>query len=64
MARVKAFRASYGMTAEIKGVYHKFHAELEVEIDAEDDAADVRKRTWNTVQVEVEKQIKDVLDVQ
>ncbi len=60
MAKVKAFRAEYGLSAEIKGIWHKFHAAIEIELTESDDIAEIKEKAWNTVINECEKQIKDL----
>ncbi len=60
MARVKAFRAEYGLSAEIKGIWHKFYTAIEIELTEGDDITEVKEKAWNTVINECEKQIKDL----
>lgn len=62
MARMKSFKAEYGASAEIQGIWHKFYAGVEIELSEGDDTAKVKEMAWNTVHHEVEKQVKKVTD--
>lgn len=62
MPKFKAFRAEYGMSAEIRGVWHKFHCAIELEPTDDEDFAEVKEKAWNTVINEVEKQIEEVTE--
>lgn len=62
MAKVKSFKAEYGLSIQIKDNWHKFSCSLETEIEPNDDIKRVKEMTWNTVIVEIEKQVKEVLD--
>ena len=62
MAKVKTFKAEYGMSIEIRGVWHKFGCSVEVEAEPDDDPVKLKEKTWNTVLLEIEKQVKIVLD--
>lgn len=61
MAKVKEVTASYGASAEINGVWHKFQFGITVEIEDGDDTNKVKEMCWNTCQVEVEKQFNEVI---
>lgn len=61
MARVKSFKAAYGTSAEVEGVWHKFHSEIEIELTEGDNVGDIKEKAWNTVKYEVENQIKKEL---
>ena len=60
MARVSSIRTEYGVSAEIKGSWHKFYVGVEVVVDENDDLEKVKKRAWNTCYAEIEKQIKEL----
>lgn len=62
MAKVLTFKADYGMSIQIKEIWHKMSCSMEVEIEPKDELALVKERTWNSVIIEVEKQFKDILD--
>lgn len=62
MAKVKSFKAEFGMSAEIKDVWYKFYSGIELEIEPDDDVSEVKEKAWNTVTHEVEKQILKVLN--
>lgn len=62
MAKVKSFKAEFGSSAEIKGVWYKFYAGIELEMEPGDDTEEVKKKAWNTVVHEVEKQLAEVLN--
>lgn len=62
MAKVKTFTSNYGMSLEIKEIWYKFQAGIEVEVEEGDDLEKVKKMAHNTVQVEVEKQLQAVVD--
>lgn len=62
MPRVKEFSAEYGTSVEIRGVWHKFHCAITVELFPEDGKEileKVKARTWDVVYEEIEKQIKE-----
>jgi hypothetical protein len=61
MPKVKSISASYGSSAEINGVWHKFIFAIEVELEEGDDTAKVKDMAWNTCFNEVEKQFKEVI---
>lgn len=61
MAKVKSFRADFGVSAEIKGKWYKFSAGIELEFEPDDKPEEVKKKAWNTVVTEVEKQVHEVL---
>lgn len=60
MAKVKSFKAEFGSSAEIKGVWYKFYSGIELELEPGDDTEDVKERAWNTVIREIEKQMEEV----
>jgi hypothetical protein len=64
VAKVKAFRAEYGSSIEIQGVWHKIHCAVEIELDKNEQTpekiAEIKEKAWNTVIVEVEKQFKEI----
>ena len=62
MAKVKTFAAEYGMSIEIRGVWHKFSCKIEAETEPGDDLINLKEKTWNTVLMEIEKQVKAVLE--
>lgn len=61
MAKVTRFRAGYGLSAEINGIWHKFNAEIEIEMENGDDVQEQKRKAWNTVIAEVEKQVEEAL---
>jgi len=63
MAKVKSFKAEYGMSVELGGVWNKFYCGIELELENGDDTQDVKKKAWNTVVLEVEKQVEDAVRV-
>ena len=60
MAKVKSFTAEFGTSMEIKGMWYKFNSGIELEIEPNDDVADVKEKAWNTVINEIEKQVLEV----
>ena len=60
MAKVKSFRAEYGLSAEIKGIWHKFYSAIEIEPTEGDDVSELKEKAWNTVISECEKQIDNL----
>lgn len=60
MAKVKSFKAELGVSVEIKGQWYKFNAGIELELDPEDDTAEVKRKAWNTVHTEIEKQVLEL----
>lgn len=64
MAKVKTFGATYGTSVEINTVWHKIQASIEVEIEEGDDIEHVKAMCHNTVQLEVQKQLEDLIDMQ
>jgi len=64
MAKVKAFRAGYGtsfQTGGQNGPWHKVTCEIEIEIEGNDNVEDVKRKAWNTVEAEVEKQVDEII---
>lgn len=62
MAKVKTFHSSFGMSLDIRGVWHKFQAGIEIELEDDDDIAKVKEMAHNTVQLEVQNQLQQALD--
>jgi hypothetical protein len=62
MAKLKSFKVEYGSSVEIKGTWHKFNCGVELEIEDGDDTDAVKKRAWNTVYNEIEKQVSELLN--
>lgn len=60
MAKVKAFRAEYGTSVEVRGIWHKLYCAIEIEPDENEDVTEVKNKAWNTVFTEIENQIKDI----
>ena len=60
MPKVVSFKASTGISMELKGTWYKFSAGIEVELEPEDDTNKVKEMAWNTVHLEIEKQIKEI----
>lgn len=61
MAKVSKIEASYGTSAEIKGMWHKFQFSMEIELAEDDNLEENKEKLWNTVQFEVEKQVEDLI---
>lgn len=61
MSKVVKFSTEYGLSVQIKDIWHKFGCGIEVEIEPNDDVKEVKERAWNTVIGEVERQMKTVL---
>jgi hypothetical protein len=61
MAKVKSFRAETGVSVELKGQWYKFYTAIELELEEGDDTAEVKKKAWNTVHAEIEKQFTELL---
>lgn len=61
MAKVVAFAAEYGVSAELRGHWHRFSARVEVAVEDSDEPSEVMKKAWNTVISEVEKQVQEVI---
>lgn len=59
MAKMKSFKAEFGLSVEIGGIWHKYYAGVEIECEPNDDTKKVKEMAWNTVISEVEKQIED-----
>lgn len=62
MAKVKSFKAEFGASAEIKGIWYKFYAGIELEIEPGDNTEEVKQKAWNTVIHEVEKQMAELVN--
>lgn len=60
MAKVHSVKVEYGVSAEIKGNWHKLYIGVEVLVDEGDDFGQVKKRAWNTCYSEIEKQIQEL----
>lgn len=63
MAKVKTFKAEFGSSAEIKGVWYKFYSGIELELEPGDDTEEVKAKAWNTVIHEIEKQMAEVINL-
>lgn len=61
MPKVKSFKAESGVSLELKGVWYKFYAGIELEIEPDDNVAEVKRKAWNTVNDEIEKQVQEVV---
>lgn len=61
MARVKEIEASYGCSAEINGVWHKFVFGIKLEVEEGDDTSKVKEMAWNTCEQEIEKKFDELL---
>ena len=62
MAKVKSFKAEVGVSVELKGTWYKFYAGIELELDEQDNSEEVKKKAWNTVHAEIEKQVQEVIN--
>lgn len=63
MAKVTKFYAESGLSwKDAKENWYKATAGIELEIDEKDDIKEVKKKAWNTVNTEVEKQLKDIIE--
>ena len=62
MAKVKEMEASYGTSAEIGGMWHKFQFSMKVELADDEDLQETKEKLWNTVQLEVEKQVQELIE--
>lgn len=61
LAKVRTFKAEAGISFEYKGMWHKFHTGIELEIEPQDNIADVKRKAWNTVEHELANQIDKTL---
>lgn len=61
MAKVKTVEASYGTSVEFQGVWHKFQFSMALDVEDGDNVADVKSKLWNTVVLEVQKQIEQLV---
>lgn len=62
MAKVTKFSSVFGMSLEIKGIWHKFQCGIEIEPEEGDDLEKIKEKAHNTVQLEVEKQLQAAID--
>jgi hypothetical protein len=60
MAKVLSFRAEFGTSIEVDGVWYKLYAAIEVAPEGDETLADVKDKAWNTVVDEVEKQVDEI----
>lgn len=60
MAKVKTFKADYGISAEIHGIWHKVSSGIEITVEDNDNFEDVKNKAWNTVKLEVEKKVIEI----
>lgn len=58
---MKSFKVSFGMTAVIRDVYHKFNCEVEIELEEGDNPEEVKKKAWNTVISEIERKVQEAI---
>lgn len=61
MAKVRSFKAESGISFEYRGQWYKYHAGIELEIEPGDDLESVKRKAWNTVEVELEKQVTSII---
>ena len=62
MPKIKGFKTGYGLSVEIKGVWHKLNCEIELELLEGEDFPSTKEKAWNTVVDEVEKQIQRIIE--
>lgn len=62
MAKITSVKAEYGVSMEIRGVWHKVLFAMEVQPEKADNVDDVKKKLWNTVEIEIEKQINEIIE--
>lgn len=60
--KVKSFKAESGVSVEINKQWYKFYSGIEVTVEDGDDVAEVKRKAWNTVNTEIEKQVREVLE--
>lgn len=60
--KVKSFKAESGISFEVKGQWYKLYSGIEVLVEDGDVMEDVKRKAWNTVNTEIEKQVKDILE--
>ena len=61
MAKLKTFTVGYGLSIQVKEIWHKFSCEVGVELEKTDDIIEVKEKAWNTAFNEVEKQFQNVI---
>lgn len=64
MAKVTKISVSRGVSFQ-KGQYdpwYKMQCGIELDIEDGDDIEAVKKKAWNTVDVEIEKQLQDIME--
>lgn len=59
--KVKSYRAEAGVSVEIKGNWYKFYNAIEVELDELDNVQEAKEKAWNTVHLELEKQVEETI---
>lgn len=61
MAKMKAFRAEYGTSVQVRDLWYKFYCAVELEPEPKDTPEKVRQAAWDMVVDQVEVQIEDLL---
>ena len=61
MAKLVKFSTGTGVSLQVKDVWYKFNCEIELELQEGDDIPTVKKKAWDTVTKEVEKQVTVIL---
>lgn len=61
MAKVKSFKAESGVSFEMKGQWYKLYSGIELIVEDGDDMVEVKRKAWNTVNTEIESQVKEIL---
>jgi hypothetical protein len=62
MAKIKEFTAEYSQSLQLKDSWYRVGAKITLEMEPNDDVATMKQRAWNTVEVEVERQFKEIID--
>ena len=62
MAEVMTMKAESGTSIEIKGTWYKVGFSVEVKVSPGEDTNVVKEKLWNSVNSEIEKQIKSIIE--
>lgn len=62
MAKIITVEAEMGFSTEINKSWYKYGFRIHVQPEEGDDLAEIKKKAWNTCNIEIEKQVKATID--
>jgi len=64
MAKLKEFKAEYGLSVQIKDQWHRLSCAVTIEIEPGDNSVDIKRKAWETVDQEIDNQVNAILENQ